>query len=539
LVLGAARGFGSAARGAMRPEEPNSHKRAMMNLGQLVERQMQAAKTVLETGELIKECLAAEGIHINVPQSAPRQAAPFTVAPSETSDNAALAGLSEPLLAMAKKNEGDLGRTTSGGAISSQHSGRNVGVGNDNAMGGAIMEAVFPDRNTIKDMLKGKEYAVEDLYSTTGPAQALARNSNFQMFMFAVICSNAIWIGIGTDYNKADVLSDAPWWIQVGENIFCTIFAFEVMVRFLAFERKRDAWKDGWFCFDFSLVLLMVWETWVEVAIVAMIGKNSIDEGNTSTAMILRIFRVSRLTRISRLGRISRFLREVPELAILSKAMIYALRSVGATLLLLVVSIYVFAIFFVQMFSGTGFLDGEFETVLIGMHTLLVQGILADQADLINGMLDVSFWYYVVILMYMLVAALTVANMLIGVICDLIGKVSDEKREDLFREKMETTMGAVLKRLDVDGTRTISKTEFNQMVSNEDAALLLDEARVDIASLVGYADLIFEEKEELGMQEFMEVIMGFRDEDHSMKDQLEMKSFLKKQLLDFENRMKA
>merc|ERR1719499_3090465 len=98
--------------------------------------------------------------------------------------------------------------------------------------------------------------------------------------------------------------------------------------------------------------------------------------------------------------------------------MLYAIRSVGAMLLMLVIMIYIFSIFFVQTIADTPFGKGQFDNVPQGMNTLLVQGILADQADLINGMLDTGFAYYVVVLMYMLVAALTVANMLIGVICD-------------------------------------------------------------------------------------------------------------------------
>lgn len=402
---------------------------------------------------------------------------------------------------------------------------------------GIFANVIFPDQTTLKELVSQPEYCVEDLYSTEGPWQAIAKNNTFQTFMFAVICINALWIGVNTDCNKADILSDAPWWIQIGENIFCTIFTFELTVRFLSFERKSDAFTDGWFCFDFILVLLMVWETWLEVLIVKYLG-SALNDGNESTAMIFRIFRVSRLTRISRVGRISRFLREVPELSILSKAMLYALRSVGATLLLLVVSIYVFAIFFTQMLSGTDTLPGQFDTVLMGMHTLLVQGILADQADLINGMLGASFLYYVVILLYMLVSALTVANMLIGVICDLIGKVSDEKREEMLKDSMETTISKIVFQLDKDANQTISKNEFGQMLHNREAALLLTEAGVDILSLASFADLIFEEDgRELDFDSFMEIVLGFRADDPTVKNQLEVKKYMKDKVEELKEEM--
>jgi len=274
----------------------------------------------------------------------------------------------------------------------------------------------------------------------------------------------------------------------------------------------------------------MVYETWLESILVSMIASRE-NSANTGSLMILRIFRLSRLARIARVGRLARILRAFPELSILANAMVYALRSVGATLALLIITMYVFSIFFVQMIADTDFAQGRFENVLQGMNTLLVQGIMADQADMLNGMLAASFWYYFMIWLYMITAALTVANMLIGVICDIIGNMSEEKQEENIKEKLHACIAGVFSRINEDGNQTISKSEFGQMISDRVAARLLKDEGIDVFSLVSYADTIFEDDTmELEFQDFMEVILGFREEDASMKHQLEVKRYLKEKL---------
>merc|ERR1740130_755004 len=92
---------------------------------------------------------------------------------------------------------------------------------------------------------------------------------------------NTVWIAIDTDYNKFDLLSQAPMWIQIGENAFCVFFVFEIMMRFLAFNRKLSCFSDGWMMFDTTLVLLMVWETWISPVVMAAFVE---DDGAASSS---------------------------------------------------------------------------------------------------------------------------------------------------------------------------------------------------------------------------------------------------------------
>ena len=74
-----------------------------------------------------------------------------------------------------------------------------------------------------------------------------------------VISFIAIWIGVDTDHNDAKDLSSARLVFVLVENFSCFYFTWEVLTRFLAFGKKRNCIKDGWFNFG----IFMVTETWI------------------------------------------------------------------------------------------------------------------------------------------------------------------------------------------------------------------------------------------------------------------------------------
>merc|ERR1719262_2019509 len=89
---------------------------------------------------------------------------------------------------------------------------------------------------------------------------------------------------------------------------------------------------------------MMVLETWLMTLVVLFfLGDTNGSGGNAS------LLRVARLLRLTRMARMARLLRAMPELLILIKGMVAALRSVFFTLGLLFVMLYIFGIAFVQI----------------------------------------------------------------------------------------------------------------------------------------------------------------------------------------------
>mmetsp|Transcript_34869 Transcript_34869/g.81492 ORF Transcript_34869/g.81492 Transcript_34869/m.81492 type:complete len:558 (+) Transcript_34869:111-1784(+) len=391
-------------------------------------------------------------------------------------------------------------------------------------------------KRKVKQMLEAGEYNVEDLYSTTGIWQKLARDNTFKNLALSVIALNAIWLAIDTDYNKAAILCEAPPIFQIVENFFCTAFTVEIFVRFMAFEHKCNAFADGWFVFDATLVSLMVWETWVQVGIYLLTGYGG-GGGPGANTSIFRIFRLFRLTRVARLARL---LRNMPELMILIKAMAMAIRSVFATLCLLLIIIYVFAILFTQMMEGTSAAKGCFETVPMAMNCLLLQGVFTEEREFISAMLDISWVYYLAVLMYLLLGSMTVLNMLIGVLCEVVSVTAESEREELFLKDLWIKMSAYITGQNPHDPHfhaggealMISKEQFfKNLLDNDEAFKDLHDVGIDVVALGDFSDFIFRDSAEMNLSTLFDTVLQFRGSNNAtVKDIADTRTFLLREI---------
>lgn len=237
----------------------------------------------------------------------------------------------------------------------------------------ARMATMFPDLKQIKTLvgkaLRHHVYDVEDYYWESGTSQAIARHDHFKDFMQLVILMNMVWIAVETDLNNADVLCNAAPMFQISDNAFCVIFLFEILIRFMSFKHKVHALLDTWFIFDSTLVLLMIWETWIVVILYSFFGFAAGQDGARSSQLL----RGLRLARLVRIARAARFLHSVPELWVLGRGMIQGLRAVVAVLVLLTIVIYLFAIIFRITLSGTEVGAGIFDSVPQSMNFLMIR----------------------------------------------------------------------------------------------------------------------------------------------------------------------
>ncbi|CAJ1360356.1 unnamed protein product, partial [Effrenium voratum] len=288
---------------------------------------------------------------------------------------------------------------------------------------------VFFDADTLKKKLKedlSKDtYDVCSLYYTEGFCQRVARSRAFELATFAALASNALWTGIEMEINDAPAIQQAHPAIIVIENLFILFFSLELALRFGAFRRKKQALRDFWFVFDASLVLLMWSETWVLSLCLALFAPGTGSER----------FRLLRLLRFTRLARMARLLRSIPELLIIVRAIAIALKSVFFLMVLLLGLVYVFALLFTQLMDGKNQPPGSlahdsFGTLPQAMNTLLLAGALPDQSTLLEDAGASHFLLYPLMLLYMLLASLTVMNMLVGILCEVVSVVSAVEKEE-------------------------------------------------------------------------------------------------------------
>jgi voltage-gated sodium channel len=111
-------------------------------------------------------------------------------------------------------------------------------------------------------------------------SEKLVNSSRFEYLIMTVIILNCLLIGVETYYtNKI---------IHAFQLSSIYIFAFEVIVRFIASKSIKDYFSQPWNIFDFSIVLI------------SFIPESMFHDAAMVTAIrVLRVFRVLRLLRIS------------------------------------------------------------------------------------------------------------------------------------------------------------------------------------------------------------------------------------------------
>ena len=192
------------------------------------------------------------------------------------------------------------------------------------------------------------------------------------------------------------------------------------------------------------------------------------------------------------MARMARLLRSVPELLIIVRAIAIALRSVFFLMVLLVGLVYVFALLFNQLFDGKNQPPGapsqvacqllvtscrcahacsraalgplafeapgsmareSFGSLPQAMNTLLMAGALPDQSSLVEEAGAVHVLLYPLMLLYMLLASLTVMNMLVGILCEVVSVVSAVEKEEVLLKSVKTHLKQLLLAAEADEAR--------------------------------------------------------------------------------------
>eukprot|EP00435_Cladocopium_sp_Y103_P027041 s1014_g6.t1 len=210
---------------------------------------------------------------------------------------------------------------------------------------------------------------------------------------------------------------------------------------------------------------------------------------------------------------------------------VVATRSVFFTLALLGIFIYVFSIIFIQLTRDTTLGDKYFTRFTESMLTLLLDAVLPDLSVFMREIIDEGAVVAIVMFVFILLGSVTMMNMLVGVLVEVIKTVSEIEREQMevsFVKKIFSDMITKLN-LDADGDNKISKDEFDTLLSKPEAAKALLNIGVDVVGLVDYRDVLFgkEGDVELSFAEFMEAILELRGTNNAkVKDIVDLRKFL-------------
>eukprot|EP00933_Yihiella_yeosuensis_P021279 TRINITY_DN16873_c0_g1_i2.p1 TRINITY_DN16873_c0_g1~~TRINITY_DN16873_c0_g1_i2.p1 ORF type:complete len:635 (-),score=68.72 TRINITY_DN16873_c0_g1_i2:97-2001(-) len=377
----------------------------------------------------------------------------------------------------------------------------------------------IPEREDSSEDLEGS--CLEDLYHTSGFAQHIARHPFFTNVTLVVILANTVWMAVDTDHNHATVLCQAAPIFQIMDNFFCAYFSFEIGIRLFACKHKWDAFLDYSFCFDALLVAMMIWECWIQVIIFLLMERGG--HSQMKAASIFRLFRVFRLMRVARTARL---LQMMPELFILVKSIGAGIRCMMVTLLMLVIVIYVFAIMFTTLLQGTSAGAGCFDNVPQAMNFMLLQVLTGFDKDLFSKLLEKGFVYYSLWLCFVLIGSMSIMNVLIGILCEVVAGTADHEKARATRKDMEDRIRHSCQ----DRTGILSRAEMLRILSSHSVADRLSELQVDQLALEDAVHCLHE-NQELSVGAFAELLVQFRGcKPATVRDLIDLRKFLTNEL---------
>lgn len=166
-------------------------------------------------------------------------------------------------------------------------------------------------------------------------------STRFDNLVGMSIVLNAITIGVQTDHMARNTTEEAPAICQVFEYIFAVWFTFELSLRLYVFRTTfwsiyTPGW--GWNYFDFAVVFAQVLEMFASFW-------QSVGNIDPKSFKLLRVLRILRLVRILRVLRV---LHLISELRTIVSSIVGSFSSLGWTVVLLSLMIYIVAVYFTQ-----------------------------------------------------------------------------------------------------------------------------------------------------------------------------------------------
>eukprot|EP00930_Biecheleria_cincta_P059204 TRINITY_DN44958_c0_g1_i1.p1 TRINITY_DN44958_c0_g1~~TRINITY_DN44958_c0_g1_i1.p1 ORF type:complete len:552 (-),score=113.10 TRINITY_DN44958_c0_g1_i1:20-1675(-) len=311
----------------------------------------------------------------------------------------------------------------------------------------------------------------------------------FDLIIGTVILVNAICIGLELDLKTKD--NEVVWLVL--ENVFCVIWILEAVLKLWHF--KCAYFKDPWNYLDLFLVMLSMVDAWLMPAL-----------GDAASLGPLRMLRMIRLLRLMKLMRVMKMSRN---LWLLVQGFFDSFSTLNWVFILIAMLMYAFAIFLRTSVdcNGETFKDWSECDELLGnipkiMYSLFQIMTLESWSMGIGRPL--SFRqpaFFIVMLLYLGVTTFGLLNIIVGVIVEntlnVAGQNADlqkkRKQRQLLRE-LEILRG-LFEAADVDGSGTMDKVEFGEILQIAEVKNALLRMEVPIDQPEALFDLIDVEKD--------------------------------------------
>lgn len=236
--------------------------------------------------------------------------------------------------------------------------------------------------------------------------ESLRSNRIFELFVVLIIIFSALTVGAKT-YDMPEQATTVIEWLDL---LITLIFLFEITVRFMGEEEKKNFFKSGWNIFDSLVVLVSLIP--IEGSEMAIVGR------------LIRIFRVLRMISI------------IPELRLLLNSLVKALPQLGYVVLLMFIIFYIYAAIGSTIFAEINpVLWGD---ISISMLTLFRVMTFEDWTDVMYETMEVYPLSWMFFISFIFLTTFAFLNMVIGII---VGVMEDEHAKE--REEQDALEGKI------------------------------------------------------------------------------------------------
>lgn len=222
--------------------------------------------------------------------------------------------------------------------------------------------------------------------------QNFFRSRVYQIAISAVIIINAIVLGCEC---SSAIKASAHHLLVAVDNVCLAIFTLELLLKIYAFGFAFFTGKDkGWNLFDFIIV-----------------GLSLFASAGISVLRALRIFRAMRLLSV------------LPQMRLITEAMLHTLPSLFGIAILLFIFYYVYAVLCVNLF-GADF-PQYFGGLGTSFFTLFRLMIMDDFGNIVRPIIDRYAYAWVIFVSFVLIVGFVVLNLVVGIIVESISEIKE------------------------------------------------------------------------------------------------------------------
>jgi len=250
-----------------------------------------------------------------------------------------------------------------------------------------------------------------------GLAQKITKNKTFSFFIFILIFSSAIIIGIET---YSEIAAKHIVLLKLLDKLIISCFVLEIGLKIVSNgKRPWNFFSDPWNVFDFVIVAVCL-----------------IPAGDTHFFAAFRILRVLRILRM---------ITFLPKLRLIIGALVKSIPSMGYIILLISILFYVYAIVGVLVFGASDPMHfGDLHHSLVTLFKVLT---LEGWTDIMNplifgtasdgNMQIISIWPFLYFASFILIGAMIIMNLFIGVIMNSMQESQNELTQELQEIKFQ------------------------------------------------------------------------------------------------------